>query len=80
MFFAQTLGPAITPRAGAALFEHVLVKLAGRRSASIEELRAIIGDFLRINRFIVTTDEAIQFLAINGRLTQQDSATFRLAA
>jgi len=80
MFFAQTLGPAITPRAGAALFEHVLVKLGGRRSASTDELRTIIADFIRINRFIITTDEAIQFLAINGRLTQQDSATFRLAA
>lgn len=80
MFFAETLGPAINRRAGASLFEHVQVKLAGRKSASADELRAIVSDFLRANRLMVTADGAIQYLAVNGRLVQQDAATFRLAA
>jgi hypothetical protein len=80
MFFAETLGPAITRGAGAALFEHVQVKLAGRQSASTDELREIVADFIRTRGLITTTDAAIQYLAMNGQLARQDNATFRLAA
>lgn len=80
MFFAETLGPAITRRAGAALFEHVQVKLAGRKSASAEELRAIVTEFIVNHRMVLRPDAAIQYLAANGQLAQQDARTFRLAA
>ncbi len=80
MFFAETLGPAITRSAGAALFEHVQVKLAGRTSASAEELRAIVTEFILNHRMTLNADAAIQYLAANGSLSQQDPHTFRLAA
>ncbi|MCC6786346.1 MAG: hypothetical protein IT547_00770 [Hyphomonadaceae bacterium] len=80
MFFAETLGPAITRRAGAALFEHVQVKLSGRTSASAEELRVIVTEFIVNHRMLLKPDAAIQYLAANGRLAQQDAMTFRLAA
>ena len=80
MFFAESLGPAINRSAGAALFEHVLVKLSGRASASTVELRTIVSEFLRARGMQVSADAAIQYLAINGRLAKQDAATFRLAA
>ncbi len=80
MFFAESLGPAINRRAGAAMYEHVLMKLSGRASASTVELRAIVSEFLRTHGLQVSADAAIHYLAINGRLAQQDAATFRLAA
>jgi len=80
MFFAETLGPAIHRSAGAALYEHVIVKLGGRKSASTDELREIVEDFIRTNRMLVTADAAIQYLTNHGRLARQDSANFRLAA
>lgn len=80
MFFAETLGPAITRRAGAALFEHVQHKLAGRKSASAEELRGIVAEFILAQRLNLSTDAAIQYLATNGQLARQDATTFRLAA
>ncbi|WP_156767834.1 hypothetical protein [Candidatus Viadribacter manganicus] len=80
MFFAESLGPAITSRTGAALFEHVRLKLGARSSASTDELRAIVTEFIRGRRLILTPDAAIQYLAMNGRLAQQDARTFRLAA
>jgi hypothetical protein len=80
MFFAETLGPAINRRTGAALFEHVQHRLGGRKSASAEELRGIVTEFIRSQHLILNPDAAIQYLAINGRLSQQDAVTFRLAA
>lgn len=80
MFFAESLGPAITRRTGAALFEHVLVKLSGRGSASLVELHAIVSEFLRAHGMQVSAEDAIQYLAVTGRLARQDVATFRLAA
>jgi|GEM_PF-2273556 len=80
MFFAETLGPAINRRTGAALFEHVQHKLAGRKSASAEQLRGIVTEFIHAQRLMLKPDDAIQYLAINGRLSQQDAATYRLAA
>lgn len=80
MFFADTLGPAITARMGAALFEHVQTKLGARKSASADELRTIVTDFIRARRLILTPDAAIQYLAMNGRVARQDDVTFRLAA
>lgn len=80
MFFAESLGPAINRRAGAALFEHVLMNLSGRGSAPLAELRAIVSEFLRAQGMHVSVDAAMQYLAATGRLAQHDAATFRLAA
>ena len=80
MFFAESLGPAITRRTGAALFEHVQVQIGGRGSATLTELRTIVSEFLRTRGMIVSADAAIQYLAINGQLPKQDAAHCRLAA
>ncbi len=80
MFFAETLGPAITARNGAALLEHVRSKLGARKSASADELRAIVTDFIRARRLTLTPDAAIQYLKMNGSVAQQDAVTFSLAA
>lgn len=79
MFFSETLGPTITRRTGDALFEHVQVKL-GTRSASADELRAIVTEFIVERSMALKPDAAIQYLAINGMLAQQDGMTFRLTA
>jgi len=80
MFFAETLGTAITRRIGAALFEHVQHKLASRTSASDDELRDIVTEFIHAQHLMLKPDAAIQYLAVNGRLSRQDAATYRLAA
>lgn len=80
MFFAETLGPALTRRASAALFEHVQVKLRGQTSASSETLRTIVSEFITVHGLMLNPDALIQYLTIHGRITQQDAATFRLAA
>ena len=80
MFFAETLGPAIDRRTAAALFEHVQVKLAGRKTASVEELSRIVTEFIRNQRLVLNADALIRHLAINGQLAQQDAITYRLAA
>ena len=80
MFFAESLGPAITRRTGAALFEHVLTNLSGRGSASTTEMRTIVADFLRTHGVQVSADSAISYLITNGLLAKQDASNFRLAA
>jgi hypothetical protein len=80
MFFAESLGPAIDRRTDAALFEHLQVKLAGRKAASAEELRVIVEEFIRAHRLVLNAEALIRHLAINGRLAQQDAFTYRLAA
>lgn len=80
MFFAESLGPAITRRTGAALFEHVLTNLGGRGSGSTIELRTMVTDFLRAHGMQVSADAAIHYLMMNGLLAKQDASNFRLAA
>jgi hypothetical protein len=80
MFFAETLGPAITRRMSTGLLEHVQRKLAGRKSASNEELRGAISEFIRAHGMQVSTDAAIQYLIMHGHLARQDAHAFRLAA
>ena len=80
MFFVETLGPALSLREAAALKELVLVKLAGRQTASANELSAILTEFIRSQRRILNADDLIRHLAVTGQLKQQDAITYRLAA
>ena len=80
MFFVETLGPALSLRETAALKEHVVVKLAGRKTASVSELSAILTEFIRAQRRVLNADDLIRHLAVSGQLKQQDAVTYRLAA
>jgi hypothetical protein len=80
MFFAETLGPAITRRMGTGLYEHLQQKLAGRASASSDDLKIIVSEFIRTHGMQVTVDAAIQYLMAQGYVARQDAGAFRLAA
>lgn len=80
MFFAETLGPAITRSTGAALLEHVQQKLAGRASASDQDLRGAVSDFILAQGLRLSVDAAIQYLTTHGHLARQSAGGFRLAA
>ncbi len=78
MFFAETLGPALTPSSGAALYEHVQQELGGRASVTVEELRTIVAAFL-IRRGNATTPEAaIQYLANHGNIATRDQRNYAM--
>jgi hypothetical protein len=80
MFFVETLGPALTATSGAAMFKFVKRKLGGRTTASYDELREAVGEFLVRDGSRMSADAAIQYLARQGRLAMQDARTFRIAA
>ena len=80
MFFAQSLGPLISRRSGAAIFEHVATKLAGRSETTTAELRAILSEFLTSRGIDMSPDAAIQYLEQGGRLVQADAKKVHIAA
>jgi hypothetical protein len=80
MFFAESLGPAISRRISAALLEHVHVALAGRKTASAAELNTIVTAFIRAERLVLNADVLIRHLGANGQLSQENALTYRLAA
>ena len=79
MFFAETLGPAITPRRGEDLFGFVKSKLGSRKSVAATELQQIVAEFVRLDGSRVSTEAAIKYLANRGRISAQDARTFRVA-
>ena len=80
MFFAETLGPALTDLSGAALSTFVTIRLRGRKTASLVELREIVSEFVQRDGGRLTADAAIQYLANRGVLVSDDARTFRIAA
>ncbi len=80
MFFAETLGPAFTPRRAAALFAFVKQRAGSRKSVPAAELQQIVAEFLRLDGSHVRTHDAIKFLTLRGRISAQDASTFRIAA
>jgi hypothetical protein len=80
MFFAETLGPALTDRSGAALATFVAARLRDRKTASLVELREIVSEFVVRDGSRLTADAAIQYLATKGVITSNDARTYRIAA
>lgn len=78
MFFAETLGPALTPATGAALYKYVQDKLAGRASVTVEELRSVVADYLARRGNSSTPEAAIQYLAKLGSITTESSGGYRM--
>ena len=62
------------------MYEYVQQKLAGRTSATTDELRSLVGAFIGANYLQVSADAAIQYLAARGMLAREDARNFRLAA
>ncbi|MBC7769051.1 MAG: hypothetical protein H7124_09715 [Phycisphaerales bacterium] len=79
MFFAQTLGPALTPTSAAALCDYVLNKTNGKRTLSATELHAAVEEFLTQRANASTPDSVIAFLKKLGRVTQE-GAKYKLSA
>jgi len=79
MFFAETLGPALTPTSAAAMYDYVLSKTKGRKSVSAAELHEAVAEFLRNRANASSPDDAIAFLKKLGRVAQ-DGASFKLMA
>ena len=78
MFFAETLGPALTPATGAALYAHVQQRLVGRASVTVEELRTVVADYLSRQGNATTPEAAIQYLAKLGNIATQDARTYQM--
>lgn len=78
MFFAETLGPALTASSAVALANFVRDRL-GRRSVPAAELRATVAEFLRITSNSTSPEAAIKFLADRGVATPE-GANYKVAA
>jgi hypothetical protein len=77
MFFAETLGPAITPRSAAALLAFVKSKLGSRKSVPAADLQKIVAEFVVLDGSRVTVDQAIKYLANRGQIAA-DGRAFRI--
>ncbi|MGE0662541.1 MAG: hypothetical protein AB7H66_13005 [Hyphomonadaceae bacterium] len=78
MFFAESLGPALTASSAAALANFVKDRLA-HRSVSATELRATVAEFLRITNNSTSPDAVIKFLADRG-VAIPEGANYKVAA
>lgn len=76
MFFAETLGPALTTASGDALFAYLRNKLGPATTG--EALRAAAGDFLRLDGSRVGVDQALLYLLRRGLIARQNDTTFRI--
>ncbi|HYD88542.1 MAG TPA: hypothetical protein VEA80_13790 [Vitreimonas sp.] len=79
MFFAETLGPALTPASAAAMYDYVLSKTKGRRTVSAAELHDAVAEFLRYRANNSSPDAAVAFLKKLGRIAQ-DGTAYKLTA
>jgi hypothetical protein len=80
MFFANSLGPYLSPPMSVELLNHLRGKAGGQTTMSVQELRAAVADFLAKHADATSPDEAIDFLRKRGRVTTQDAKTFRIAS
>jgi len=85
MFFAETLGPILTPNTAQELGAFLRRKLDGRNAASPEQLREIVSEYMYLANIRTTTDSVIDFLARYGVIvfqapTSSQAAKFELAA
>lgn len=78
MFFAETLGPAITPSSAVALAKFICERL-GARSVSATELHATVVEFLRITNNSTSPESVIRFLA-DRRIAAPQGRNFNIAA
>jgi hypothetical protein len=78
MFFAESLGPALTASSAAALANFLRDRI-GKKSVSAAELQAQVAEFLRITNNSTAVDGVIKFLA-DRRIAQPDGGKFRIAA
>lgn len=79
MFFAETLGPILTPTTARELSLFLRRKLDGRSSLSPDHLREIVAEYMHIANIRTTTDSVIDFLA-RTRVVAFQSATSGSAA
>ncbi len=85
MFFAETLGPVLTSNTAQELRAFLRRKLDGRTSASPDQLREIVAEYMYLANIRTTTDSVIDFLTREGVITFQaptatGAASFGLAA
>lgn len=78
MFFAETLGPAITPSSAVALAQFVRERL-GTRSVSAAELHTTVVEFLRLTNNSTAPESVIRFLA-DRRIAAPEGRNFKIAA
>jgi hypothetical protein len=85
MFFAETLGPILTPGIAQDLRAFLQRKLDGRTDVSPEQLREIVSEYLYGADLRANTDAVIDFLARSRVLAFQGptagaGARFEVAA
>jgi len=85
MFFAESLGPILTPITARELSSFLRRKLDGRTTASPDQLREIVAEYMYLANIRTTTDSVIDFLARCGVInfqgpTASAAARFELAA
>ncbi len=85
MFFAESLGPILTPLTIRELRAFLRRKLEGRSTVSPDQLREIVSEYMYLANIRTTTDSVIDLLARAGAITFQGpsaagAAKFELAA
>lgn len=78
MFFADNLGPAFPKRFGADLYRVVVEKTGRKDTVSRDELRKIVGDYLKQLKDDVPVDQAIAFLLNGQRIERVNEKTYRI--
>ena len=63
MFFAETLGPALTERSADALVRFLADRAGARATLSVQELKDIVGEFVRLDGERLSVAAATGFLA-----------------
>jgi hypothetical protein len=78
MFFAESLGPALTASSATALASFVKDRL-GKKSVAAADLRATVVEFLRLTNNPTSPDAVMRFLADRG-IAAPDGAKYKISA
>lgn len=78
MFFADNLGPAFPKRFGANLYQFVVEKVGKKDTVSRDDLRKIVGEYLKQLKDTLPADQAIAYLLNGKRIERVDEKTYRV--
>ncbi len=79
MFFANSLGPALTPGGAMIMMRFIANKLKPDTAASAEAMYAIVADFARIDGSRITPEAAIEYM-LRHRLIERTATGYSLSA
>lgn len=78
MFFANSLGPALTPSGAMIMMRFIAEKLKPDTTASADALYAIVSDFARLDGSRVSADAAIDYM-LRHRLIERTASGYSIS-